>query len=268
MKFLKKTIEYLVYLFIFILPWQTKLILRSAGTNYNEISLYLSYSVLVLILFLFLIYKLKFKQKNNEPHWLWCLLAGLELFALISVFFAPDKALAWYYYLILLSGLGLFYLLHQVTKRTNYEYIYINKIKLIYIFLLSIFFQSVLGIYQFLTQSSWASKYLGLANHSPETLGSAVIETVSGRWLRAYGGMGHPNILGGVLAISLLMAAYLLIKKKVIHSRKQIAESLFLFVFYFISLFALFFTFSRSAWLAFVIGLIIILITLFRNKDR
>ena len=96
----------------------------------------------------------------------------------------------------------------------------------------------------------------------------AVIEAASGRFLRAYGGFDHPNIFGGVLAISLIIAVYFLAKKKVLNSNKEIIESIFLFIFYFFSLFALFFTFSRSAWLAYAAGLFFLLVSFIKEKDR
>jgi len=134
--------------------------------------------------------------------------------------------------------------------------------------LAGVFLQALIGIYQFLTQTSFAFKYLGLAMHDPQALGSSVIETVSGRWLRAYGGFDHPNIFAGVLVIGLILAAYLLAKKKVLDSRTEVMESIFLFIFYFVSLFALFFTFSRAGWIAFGVGLLWLLVSLMIRRDR
>ena len=176
--------------------------------------------------------------------------------------------LHFYHYFILLSVLSLFFIIRLGGENGNYEEPFLNKIKIIYVFLTSIFFQALLGIYQFITQSSFAFKYLGLAEHDADTLGTAVVETANGRWMRAYGGMDHPNILGGVLAISLIFIAYFLAKKKMLNNRKDVISSILLFVFYFIDLFALFFTFSRSAWLALIIGLLTLLFVLIFKKDR
>lgn len=266
-KFLKKLTEYLSYLFVFILPWQTKLIFRPSETNYSEISLYLSHGLLILILFLFLGIRRLEKSEESEYRPLVYSLAALELFIFISIFFAPDKLLAFYRYFIFLAGLSLFFIFRSGTTLRNYEDTLFNKIALIYSLLISVLLHAFLGIYQFFTQTSFASKYLGLAAHNPSTLGTAVIETANGRWLRAYGGLDHPNILGGVLAISLILAAYLLAKKKMLNTSKQVWSSIFLFVFYFVSLYALIFTFSRSAWLALALGFLALLIVLIINKD-
>lgn len=268
MKFCRRAIEWLFYLFVFILPWQTKLILRPAADNFNEISLYASHFVLLLILILFSVHKLRQRSGQEKISLLWISLSGLELFVLISFFFAPDQTLAFYHYVLFLFGVGLFYLLREGVRRTSYEECCLNRIKIIYSFLGGVFLQAALGVYQFLSQNSFACKYLGLAGHNADILGTAVVETVSGRWLRAYGGFDHPNIFGGVLAVSLIMAAYLLAKKKIIVSAREIGESVFLFIFYFVALFALFFTFSRSAWLALGVGLMVLLIILIIQKDH
>lgn len=267
-KSLKKIIAYLFYLFVFLLPWQTKLILRPSESSFSEISLYASHLLLFLILVLYIIARLKSREFDGQISNLWYLLAGVELFVFISFFCAPDKVLAFSHYVIFLAGLGVFYLLREGMRSFGYIDSILEEVKIIYIFLASLLFQVGLGVYQFLTQTSPVSKYLGLAAHDPNILGVSVIETASGRWLRAYGGLDHPNIFGGVLAIALILAAYLLAKKKIVDSTKEYLESAFLFIFYFCALFALFFTFSRSAWLAFAVGMLFLLIELIRSKDR
>lgn len=267
-KLLRKSIEYSFYVFVFLFPWQTKLILRSADSNFNEISLYASHLLLLAILVAFFIYKMKRPSGNGSISWLWWAVAGLELAVLVSFFVAPDQVLAFYYYLLFMMGIGIFYLAREGTESFSYENNFFDRVKIINAFLLSLFLQSILGIYQFLSQDTFVSKYLGLAAHNPEIAGTAVIETMTGRWLRVYGGMDHPNIFGGVLAITLIFTAYLLAKNKIIRTKREIAESLFLFVYYFVSLFALFFTFSRTSWAAYAIGLFVLLISVMMQKDR
>lgn len=65
-------------------------------------------------------------------------------------------------------------------------------------------FQTIFGAWQFFTQSSFANKWLGMATHSPEMLGTFVVETATGRWLRAYGQLAHPNIFGLYVGLGLL----------------------------------------------------------------
>jgi O-antigen ligase len=268
MNFFKRLTEIFLLVFVFILPWQTKLILRPDPNNFNEISIYASQLVLLLALISFFIYKLWAKDSGQKTPLVWYFLGIWELIAIISFFFALDRLLAMYHYLLLLGGLGLFYLVREGVNRAAYEDSCLNRIRIIYVFLAGAFLQSVLGIYQFLSQKTFVFKYLGLASHNPEIVGTAVIETISGRWLRAYGGLDHPNILGGVLVISLILSAYLLARKKIINSNIQIWGLILLFFSYFFALIAMFFSFSRAAWLAYAVGMAILAFVIFKREDH
>lgn len=267
-RFLETTIEYAFYLFVFLLPWQTKLIIRPAETNFSEISIYASHLLLLVILIAFFAWQLRRKEDSEAISPLWLSLAALELAVLISFFFASDQFLAFYHYVLLLMGIGLFYMLRAGTLSYSYEDSRFSVNKVITSFLASVLLQASLGIYQFLMQFSPANKSLGLAAHQADILGTSVIETESGRWLRAYGGLDHPNILAGVLAVALIITAYLLAERKMIRSKTEAASSLLLFIFYFIALTALFFTFSRAGWLAYISGLGVLLALLIYNRDR
>ncbi|NCO00001.1 O-antigen ligase family protein [Candidatus Falkowbacteria bacterium] len=266
-KYLARLIEYSFYVFVFSFLWQTKLILRPASSNFNEISLYFSHFLLLLILIEFFVYKLRFRGEEEPVSPLWLTLAGLELGILFSFFFASDQWLSFYFYVLFLSGIALFYLLREGHAAYDCDDPGVDKVKIIYSFLASLFLQATLGIYQFLTQHAPANKYLGLALHDPNTLGTSVVEAVSGRWLRAYGGFDHPNIFGGVLAVALVISAYLLASRKVIRRKSDVVESLSLFIFHFVALFALFFSFSRAAWLATIVGWLVLCVVLALKRD-
>ena len=251
---LEKLIRISFYAFVFLLPWQTKLILRSAGDNFNEISIYFSHLVLIFSLGVFFYYKYLKKDSWGKKTWLWYSILGLMGLMFLSIFFAPDILLAIYKYVIVVIGVALFYLLQEAFKRPAYGEAILDKLHIIFTFLVSIFIHSALGIYQFLSQGAFAFKYLGLASQNPQDLGVSVVETISGRWLRACGGFDHPNIFGGVLVIALILSAYLLAKKKLIRTKEETGESLFMFVFFFSSFLALLFTFSRASWIAMAVG--------------
>lgn len=268
MKYLKILTETFLLLFVFSLPWQTKLILLPAENNFNEISLYFSHLILFIALIFFFLHQILKKKSEAKISKMWYFLGGLELFYFISFFFAQDKLLATYRFVILLMGLALFYLLREGLNKSAYEDSCLNRVRAIYAFIISLFLHASLGIYQFLTQSSFSNKYLGIAMHDPMLAGTSVIETASGRWLRAYGGLDHPNILGGLLVFGLLLTAYLLARKKIINSRIQVYGLLLLFGSYFVFLMALFFTFSRGSWLAYFIGLIVLLISIIKKEDK
>lgn len=252
MKKFKKILEYLVYLLVFLLPWQLKLILRPDTSNYNEISLYAWELVLLLVVAMFFIFSVRpIKKLSIVPMYVWAL-AGIILFTFISVWRAPDYLLALNYFVLVSLGISLFFLI----KSNRFQIPHSN---LSWAFLASLLLQSVLALAQFLSQRTWANKYFGLASHDPATTGTAVVEAIGGRWLRAYGGFDHPNILGGVLVFGLILAAHYIISAKRgseasdTEKKEQWPSLLFSWLFYLTALCALFFSFSRAAWLAYAV---------------
>ncbi|MBN1584762.1 O-antigen ligase family protein [Candidatus Uhrbacteria bacterium] len=128
--------------------------------------------------------------------------------------------------------------------------------------LLSAAIQAVLAIGQFLTQSVFSFKWLGMAAHRASDLGAYVAETGDGRWLRAYGSFGHPNILGFFLVLGIVSAAALLSDGS--GRRTRIAVWPILAV---IGA-ALIFTLSKSALIAGAVALAVCLVFAFGKKNR
>jgi O-antigen ligase len=231
-------------LFAFLLPWQTKLIVRSAESNYLEIAIFVATIgfLLAAVIFFFL-----FKDRLKKPE-KWFLVLGTVLLisSIVAGLFSLDPYLALYRSLLLLASLLSFYCLSHLSKEWQRQ--------LLYVFLFSLAIQAVIGIFQFVTQSSFASTILGLAYHSASEAGISVIELSSGRWLRTYGTSDHPNVFGGLMTIAVLLSAHLWIKE----SRKIyqiISLSLFLLFFS-----ALMISFSRAAYLAFSLSFLGLLI--------
>lgn len=286
-------LEYGIYVFVFLLSWQTKLILRPGWLNrgvwdYGTIVLYGTDILLagLLIAFAVLSWRFRLSGKNSvigqadnggkktDPLQLplvkgkgasgiWIILSGLDLIIFISIFFAPDKVLAVYRYALFLLGLGLFWLIIKA------QY---NKAKLAIAFFSGLAIQGILAVQQFLTQGTFASKWLGMANHSPIDLGVSVVETrgadgVAERWLRAYGSLDHPNILGGLLAIGLIILIQVIIN----HQRPLGKKSDWKFILYHLALIilaiGLIFSFSRSALVGFAAGLAIFFIFYLVKKN-
>ncbi|MBU0624804.1 O-antigen ligase family protein [Patescibacteria group bacterium] len=109
--------------------------------------------------------------------------------------------------------------------------------------------QSVFAANQFIQQTVSSSKWLGVAQHLSEISGTFVVETAVGRWLRAYGTLPHPNMLGAYLVIAVIasMALTLLINKK-----WRVLAMLAVVI----NVWGLSLTLSRSALLALTVGLI------------
>lgn len=115
-------------------------------------------------------------------------------------------------------------------------------------FCLSLIPHALLGIRQYAHQSVLASTVLGIAAQDPATPGVSVVLSEGGRILRAYGGLPHPNIFGGWLAIGSLVSILLANSK---HIRKSIPLILAVL---FASVLAL--TFSRSAIVALAVAIL------------
>lgn len=276
MKKIKKIIEYGLYLVVFLLPIQTRLIFRQfqvgpegVGRGFLE---YLSISIYVvdiLILFLLSLAFIEFLKNfhiyiKGKFEMLQYFIVGLDLFIFISLFFAFDKMLSLHRYVVFLIGLGLFFLILKA------QY---SRKKLFLFFFSSLFIQALLAIWQFFVQETFAFKWLGLASHFPHQLGASVIETVGPngvgeRWLRAYGGLDHPNILGGVLAIGIILGIFLMIREKsdavlsVTDKDDHRAKyfSYLFWVFILVLFLGLVFSFSRSSWLGLSLALLFLII--------
>lgn len=121
---------------------------------------------------------------------------------------------------------------------------------------------AVLAYWQYAIQRVDAVKWLGIAFQSPKQLGVSVVEFADLRYLRAYGGMPHPNILGGWLAMGVLAAW---------HHAWQAAAKRGAFVWTAVAAVlggALVLTFSRAAYLALFVGLVsFVVLMLLKRRD-
>lgn len=235
--------KYSLYAWLFLWPWQTKLILRPNDSNYLEISFF---AVWLLLFIPLLVWGLKifldnynFTKGIKKAYWWWGLII-LETSIIFSLLTASDKLLVVFHYFIFILGLSIFYLLKK-------KEIFSTK-EIINVFIASLIAPAFLGLWQFFTQQTFAYKWLGLSSHFASTLGSTVIETSAGRYLRAYGSLDHPNILGGVMVIGLLFILYSSFKWELARKTR-----IFYFLSFAILFSALLVSFSRSALLAFFI---------------
>lgn len=250
----------LLLLLIFLLPLQTRYIVSRASvgagaSEYGTISFYAIEVFLWLIFILFLFAgRIKFPKEPSSQRFALVVLAFI-LYSFFGIFPNPSYLRGFFAWFRLVEGIILFALLAWGGVKNRW---------LVYSFILGAAAQAALGIAQFSIQGISPSTLFGLARHDPSFLGDAVVETASGRWLRAYGSLPHPNILGGYLAVALIFLFTVALWKKKL---SRIETGIF-FGILMISA-ALFFTFSRGAWIAFGSGAIIFLWNAFlRNGDE
>ncbi|MEI7621017.1 MAG: O-antigen ligase family protein [Candidatus Moraniibacteriota bacterium] len=306
---MKKNIEVGIYALVFLLPWQTRWIF-DAGNFSGQRSEYLTRSlygtdifliILLILASIFIFQKAHFSSDKKFTS-IYPFMEVLRRKVKVMVNFSEAKPLigglasekfAWlvFFFLCLLSFLvadnktlalvgeakiflavGLFWLVRKFAKP--------GKVALA--FVLSLLAPASLALWQFLTQATFANKWLGLAEHPAYLGGSSVLETfangmVEGRWLRAYGSFDHPNILGSVLVVGILVVIILLfleakppiggLASKNISSKKYFWLRLFFHFALILFSAALFASFSRGAWLALLLGEIVLGAGLFFQKE-
>lgn len=246
--------EGLFYLFVFFLPWQTRWIILDAQVNggvweYGRISLY-GWDILLILLLV-----ISWRPLLLEAARLWSGAQGkraallfsalLVTYAFVAALWAsgPIVAIVWAIRLKL-AAVGL-WLLVRVLK---------PKVKNVIGALAAAgTLQALWGLGQLITQKTIANKWLGVAVHPLNEGGTSVVLTAADRWLRAYGGQSHPNLLGGLLVVTALATAWLIVEgagkgKRRIHLW-QLA--------YAVQIAGLWATFSRGAWLALILTLIV-----------
>ena len=258
---MNKIISILSLLVILLFPFQTRLIYEPSflGGQYFEWFSFSLYGIEILIWGIVVI--TFFRLISNKNFWLeinqardkkdkWMKIIRPVLFLLFLVlylFIVPLNRDLAEYKIFLLLGAGCFSLTLLINKIPFWP-------------ILGVLWgggivQSYLAIMQFIFQRTFENKWLGLALHYPSDLGSAVLQTnEGGRWLRAYGSFGWPNDLGIYLSITFIIGLMLY------NYFPKIKEKVFIFAGQLIIITGLFFSFSRSAFIALLLGLIVLFI--------
>jgi O-antigen ligase len=263
--------------FLVFLPWHTIWIYREVFVGgvkweYTTLGFYATELLLWVVVGLFMVWYFK-KIKNHKSEIInqnWkkkftkdrlfivsCLL--FVIYAYASTFWSADKDLASQQALRIMEVVALFFVIFLGPFTID---------KIAKWFVVGSVIPSILGIWQFLSQSTFASKWLGLTYHPVWQAGTSIIEgDAIGRWLRAYGPFEHPNVFGGYLVIAIGFVLFLVYRKLVIKKTDEMNEHgsrvrnqrelILLSTFYFLLLTALFFSFSRSAWIA---GIVVVLL--------
>lgn len=230
-----KATDWLWRLSILSLPWQTRVFMEGmdlAGYPWEQgrFSLYLSMFLMVAYMLSFVVERRSLRPLNLRP----LMIIGLLLLGIVTLLTMNRRATAmWLIQVVILIAFCAHLARDSLVRRET----------LVFWFCVSLIPHAFLGVWQFFRQSVFASTLLGMSAQLPETLGVSVIETNGERVLRAYGGFPHPNIFGGWLVFGLAGSLFLAFR-----SRKEQALIWMAITFMFTA--ALFFTFSRTAWLS------------------
>lgn len=260
---LEKIINYLLLIFLFTLPWQTRYIILAGSLKnnyweYGTLAIYASDILLIIIFILKIINnylnKIKFKLAAST---IWLIILSIGLL-LANLFFSLNKLITLEHITWLILAIIIFIILQQTT---------LKKSTALLAFITGAALSGLLGLWQFITQSSFASTILGLATHDPNNLGVSVVEAiapdgVTERWLRAYGSLDHPNMLGGLMFAGLIFSLYFIVKENS-KSKKNILIMASLIAL----MGGLITSFSRAGWIAIFISVIIFIFYSLRNKQ-
>ncbi|MBI2990349.1 MAG: O-antigen ligase family protein [Candidatus Magasanikbacteria bacterium] len=258
-------LSFSVKVFLFFLPWQTVWIQREIfvdGVKWQHATLqfFLSEALLWLSIVFFMFWYLKEMKKKEStisldfsPDRFFVFSVFLFLvYAFMSAFWAKDSDIAFQQSLRLLAS----FLFFMAVFFSSFDFK-----SLLRWLMYGSFLPALLGLAQFLFQTTWGSSLLGLTEHLASEPGTSILSAdLVGRWLRAYGSFGHPNTFGFYLFLSLMASTLLYV-----NSKKSLLANSLLFSVVSLQIMALFFTFSRSAWLAFVLWLFVLYFHRFFN---
>lgn len=254
---LKKTINIVFGAFLFLLPFQiqmvlitTSLFLQGKFNPYTTFFLTFSDILLAVLLVLIGIDLFLDKKKEKQSKYFFLLVIFLLAFIIINwgtYFWALDKKAVIAEGSRLILGILIPFCL-LISK-----YFKNNQGILIKIFIASMGIQTVIGITQFLTQSSIGLYSLGESHISSTEPGIAKIDILDKKIVRPYGTFPHPNIFAGFLILATFLSFQIIKKEKY----------RFLLIILFVLILIL--TLSRSAWLALSAGILTLLI-LYRKK--
>ena len=238
------------YVFIFSIPFQTRVVLRSWGIGFNEWNaafLYWTDLLIIAVLVLWFLRQFNFyaiaqkvSWKNSFSKYDWFLVGFLAVSA-ISIKNAANEALGFYQLLKLIE----FSLLYFYIKSSLG--VIFNLTTSFFVFLASGIFQAVLAILQYVRQADLGLRFLGETVLNPNLFNVAVFMVNGEKIMRAYGTTPHPNVLGLVIFVSIFLLYFLKFNSK------------FKNIIYGVLLFAFFLTFSRIIIFAWLVGLIILI---------
>ena len=265
---LEKIKNYLLLSLLFLLPWQTRLIYGAAGLGYGDWeygSLYLYANELLIGVVILLALVEKFRNKNFIEHLTTVkrsrlIVAILGLFLILSVycrFVSFDREVTWQYLNWVIYAICLAAII--IESRIEFK-------KIVFWLWCGGVIQGFLAIIQFVNQSVFGNKWLGLASHNAGQLGAAVLDFNGERYLRAYGSFGWPNALGIYLSAIFLLGIILIIN---FYNHRESPDNkmrIILMIGQIIILTGLFYSFARGAWLATFFGIIILIWKNYKNK--
>ncbi len=256
MKF-EKFVIFLWYAFVVVVPWQTVWLVREVFVGgekwqYGTIGIYLSDILLVVFLSLVIwqnwrqIWQDILRRTSGRNLVLTLSTVAFVDYVFLSAFWADDWLLALYYGMKILLMFALVYLMRFACQKSAQAQI--SVLRTVGVLVASLTVGALIGIWQFVSQSSFASVLLGMSAYDAATGGVSVVES-AGRWLRAYGPQAHPNIFGMLCAVGAVLSAQFALARNQTIRIFFVASGIILTAGVMVS-------FSRSALIVLIFGLL------------
>jgi len=242
------------WLILFAWPWQLRYFFFKAEVaggffEYGSLFVYLTDLLLLVLIALWLWRRPKISLGPKNVALIWLSLAGL---AVLSSLWAvsPMPAFLWG------LRLGLWFVFYLY---------FINEVKslkeIFWPLFLSIFFQAAVALGQFSTNHSLGLWWTGESPLDASSKANSIIKVGGLRQLRAYGTTPHANILGGVSALFFVLGIWFWERAKYLFSPSRLSNALarpqWRATFLALASIPLFLSYSRSAWLAVFVFLIV-----------
>lgn len=255
----EKIEQWLIWLLLVTFSWQMRVVLvpvfrHNVFLEYSSITLYLTDVLIIGLLIIWIISTLIKRHKINlGPKLLFWLALSLVVWIWLSLMVnglsgnlsSPASAI----WIASKTTLLLVFYLYLVNR--------VRSIKEIMVPLsIGIFLQGVVATGQYYLNHSLGLGLLDESVLNPLVKGIPVVIKDGIRQLRAHGLTPHANVLGGFLSIGILLLMAELSRK----------NHLWFWISFLVGLTGLFFSFSRTAWFVFVIGVIAISIYGLRHK--
>lgn len=249
----KQWLEWLLPLYVLLLPWQARWIITpfsSDAPRYGDLSMYATDALFFALVACWFFY---LRAERQKPHGDWRRLRPVIIpvlavmtYIVISLLWTPEQIVGREQMFRLSQGVLVAMMLASGA---------VSRERLFLALALGGAVQGVFAVAQFFMQMVPASTLLGMAAQAPEQLGVSVVEYGDQRWLRAYGTLPHPNMLGAFCAAAFLASAslywrgyeLLLRERPVSLARAYTSIGWVCAIF---SYFGVLFSFSRNAWLA------------------
>ncbi len=251
--------------FLFLLPWQTRWIaVPAAEFEYARLSIYATDLLLAALAAAGAVLPARSFYRAHRRAWY--ALAGYGMLAVASFAWAGSVAAGAYKLALIAKSLLVLWVWSRIS---------VSFLAAALAIIAGIAIQAGMGVVQFFLQQISGNTFMGIAEQIPSRSGTSVIEVypegaLPERWLRAYGGLPHPNIAGAYFAVALVLALGTgrTIARKGSGVVQKIAVDLVRYGTLVVLSAGLFVTFSRGAWIAAAFGIAIWLAICLRGKMR